>query len=146
MTNVGRAVEKDETQGFMKILVDAKTHEILGPAILGNGGDEAIHSIRDVMYARAPYTVIQSAAHVHPAVSGLHPYDAWRTAAALKWGVNASRAKVSAGHQFSDIGHLNHAGQPGRFHAKSLRPRRLQDFGRSGETWPGACVTVFAKS
>jgi pyruvate/2-oxoglutarate dehydrogenase complex dihydrolipoamide dehydrogenase (E3) component len=51
MTKVRRAVEKGETQGFMKIIVDAQTHEVLGAAILGTGGDEAIHSILDVMYA-----------------------------------------------------------------------------------------------
>ncbi len=73
MTKVGRAVEKGETQGFMKIMVDAETHEILGAAILGTGGDEAIHSILDVMYARAPYTVIQRAVHIHPTVSELIP-------------------------------------------------------------------------
>jgi len=73
MTKVGRAVEKGETQGFMKIMVDAGTHEILGAAILGTGGDEAIHSILDVMYARAPYTVIQRAMHIHPTVSELIP-------------------------------------------------------------------------
>ncbi len=69
MTKVGRAVEKGETQGFMKIIVDAQTHEILGAAILGTGGDEAIHSILDVMYAKAPYTVIQRAVHIPPTVS-----------------------------------------------------------------------------
>jgi len=73
MTKVGRAVEKGETQGFMKILVDAESHEILGAAILGTGGDEAIHSILDVMYAKAPYTVIQRAVHIHPTVSELIP-------------------------------------------------------------------------
>jgi pyruvate/2-oxoglutarate dehydrogenase complex dihydrolipoamide dehydrogenase (E3) component len=73
MTKVGRAVEKGETLGFMKIIVDAQTHEILGAAILGTGGDEAIHSILDVMYARAPYTVIQRAMHIHPTVSELIP-------------------------------------------------------------------------
>jgi len=73
MTEVLRAVEKGETQGFMKIMVDAQTHEILGAAILGTGGDEAIHSILDVMYARAPYTVIQRAVHIHPTVSELIP-------------------------------------------------------------------------
>jgi pyruvate/2-oxoglutarate dehydrogenase complex dihydrolipoamide dehydrogenase (E3) component len=73
MTKVGRAVEKGETQGFMKIIVDAQTHEILGAAILGTGGDEAIHSILDVMYAKAPYTVIQRAMHIHPTVSELIP-------------------------------------------------------------------------
>ena len=73
MTKVGRAVEKGETQGFMKILVDASTHEILGAAILGTGGDEAIHSILDVMYAKKPYTLIQRAMHIHPTVSELIP-------------------------------------------------------------------------
>jgi pyruvate/2-oxoglutarate dehydrogenase complex dihydrolipoamide dehydrogenase (E3) component len=73
MTRVGRAVEKSETQGFMKIVVDAGTHEILGAAILGTSGDEVIHSILDVMYAKAPYTVIQRAMHIHPTVSELIP-------------------------------------------------------------------------
>jgi pyruvate/2-oxoglutarate dehydrogenase complex dihydrolipoamide dehydrogenase (E3) component len=73
MTRVGRAVEKGETQGFMKIMVDAETRQILGAAILGTGGDEAIHSILDVMYAKAPYTVIQRAMHIHPTVSELIP-------------------------------------------------------------------------
>jgi pyruvate/2-oxoglutarate dehydrogenase complex dihydrolipoamide dehydrogenase (E3) component len=73
MTKVGRAVEKGETQGFMKILVDAETKRILGAAILGTGGDEVIHSILDVMYANAPYTVIQRAMHIHPTVSELVP-------------------------------------------------------------------------
>lgn len=73
MTKVGRAIEKGETQGFMKILVDAETHRILGAAILGVGGDEVIHSILDVMYAQAPYTVIQRAVHIHPTVSELVP-------------------------------------------------------------------------
>ncbi len=73
MTKVGRAVEKGESQGFMKILVDAQSKEILGAAILGTGGDEAIHSILDVMYAKAPYTTIQRAVHIHPTVSELIP-------------------------------------------------------------------------
>jgi pyruvate/2-oxoglutarate dehydrogenase complex dihydrolipoamide dehydrogenase (E3) component len=73
MTRVGRAVEKGETQGFMKIVVDAGTGEILGAAILGTGGDEAIHSILDVMYAKAPYQVIQRGVHIHPTVSELIP-------------------------------------------------------------------------
>jgi pyruvate/2-oxoglutarate dehydrogenase complex dihydrolipoamide dehydrogenase (E3) component len=73
MTKVSRAIEKGETQGFMKVLVDAGTHEILGAAILGVGGDEAIHSILDVMYAKKPYTVIQRAVHIHPTVSELIP-------------------------------------------------------------------------
>ena len=73
MTRVGRAVEKSETQGFMKILVDADTKAILGAAILGMAGDEVIHSILDVMYAKAPWTVIQRAVHIHPTVTELVP-------------------------------------------------------------------------
>ena len=73
MTKVSRAVEKGESQGFMKIVVDAETRQILGAAILGVGGDEVIHSILDVMYAKQPYTVIQRAMHIHPTVSELVP-------------------------------------------------------------------------
>ena len=73
MTQIGRAREKGETQGFMKILIDADTKEILGAAILGVGGDEVIHSILDVMYAKKPYTLIQRAVHIHPTVSELIP-------------------------------------------------------------------------
>jgi pyruvate/2-oxoglutarate dehydrogenase complex dihydrolipoamide dehydrogenase (E3) component len=73
MTRVSRAVEKGETQGFMKIAVDAETKEILGAAVLGVGGDEVIHSVLDAMYAKAPYTVIQRAMHIHPTVSELIP-------------------------------------------------------------------------
>ena len=73
MTRVGRAIEKSETQGFMKVLVDAETKLILGAAILGVGGDEVVHSLLDVMYARAPYTVVQRAVHIHPTVSELVP-------------------------------------------------------------------------
>jgi len=73
MTRVGRAVEKGETQGFMRIAVDAGTKEILGAALLGVGADEAIHCILDVMYAKAPYTVLQRAVHIHPTVAELIP-------------------------------------------------------------------------
>jgi pyruvate/2-oxoglutarate dehydrogenase complex dihydrolipoamide dehydrogenase (E3) component len=73
MTRVGRAVEKGETQGFMKVVVDAETHEILGAAILGVGGDEAIHGILDVMSAKAPYTTLSRTMHIHPTVSELIP-------------------------------------------------------------------------
>jgi len=73
MTRVKRAVEKGEAQGFMKVLVDADSHEILGAAILGLTGDEAVHGMLDVMYARAPYTTISRAVHIHPTVSELIP-------------------------------------------------------------------------
>jgi pyruvate/2-oxoglutarate dehydrogenase complex dihydrolipoamide dehydrogenase (E3) component len=73
MTRVARAIEKGETEGFIKVLVDATTKQILGASILGTGGDEAIHCIIDTMYARAPYTNIQRAVHIHPTVSELLP-------------------------------------------------------------------------
>ncbi len=73
MERVGRARERSETQGFMKILIDAETQRILGAAILGIGGDEVIHSVLDVMYADAPYTAIQRAVHIHPTVTELIP-------------------------------------------------------------------------
>ncbi len=73
MARVGRARERGETQGFMKVLIEARTDKILGAAILGIGGDEAIHSVLDVMYADAPYTAIQRAVHIHPTVSELIP-------------------------------------------------------------------------
>lgn len=73
MTRVSRAIEKGETEGFIKILVDANTKEFLGASILGTGGDEAIHCIIDTMYARAPYTTMQRAVHIHPTVSELLP-------------------------------------------------------------------------
>jgi len=73
MTQVGRAREKGETDGFMKILVDAETKKILGASLLGIECDEVIHSLLDVMYANAPYTVIQRAMHIHPTVTELIP-------------------------------------------------------------------------
>jgi pyruvate/2-oxoglutarate dehydrogenase complex dihydrolipoamide dehydrogenase (E3) component len=73
MTRVGRAREAGETQGFMKVLVDADSKELLGAAILGMSGDEVVHSLLDVMYARQPYTTIQRAMHIHPTVSELVP-------------------------------------------------------------------------
>jgi pyruvate/2-oxoglutarate dehydrogenase complex dihydrolipoamide dehydrogenase (E3) component len=73
MTRVSRAVEKGETRGLMKVLVDAKTDLILGAAIFGVGGDEAIHSVIDIMTAKAPYTALKRAVHIHPTVSELIP-------------------------------------------------------------------------
>jgi pyruvate/2-oxoglutarate dehydrogenase complex dihydrolipoamide dehydrogenase (E3) component len=73
MTKVGRAVEKGETQGFMKVVVDAETRQILGAAILGVGGDEAIHAILDVMSAKAPYTTLSRTMNIHPTVCELIP-------------------------------------------------------------------------
>ena len=73
MTRVGRAVEKGESAGFMRVVVDAQSHEILGASILGVGGDEVVHALLDVMYAKAPYTTISRAMHIHPTVSELVP-------------------------------------------------------------------------
>jgi pyruvate/2-oxoglutarate dehydrogenase complex dihydrolipoamide dehydrogenase (E3) component len=73
MSQVSRADEKGETQGFIKISVDAETKQILGAAILGVGGDEVIHVLLDAMYAKAPYTVIQRAMHIHPTVAEFLP-------------------------------------------------------------------------
>ena len=73
MTKVGRAVEKGETDGFMKVLADAETKEILGATILGTGGDEAIHCILTAMYARKPASLLQQSVHIHPTVAELIP-------------------------------------------------------------------------
>lgn len=73
MSGVARAVEKGETQGFIKIVVDADNDQILGAAILGAGGDEVVHGILDIMYAKAPSTTLRRAMHIHPTVSELIP-------------------------------------------------------------------------
>jgi pyruvate/2-oxoglutarate dehydrogenase complex dihydrolipoamide dehydrogenase (E3) component len=73
MSKVGRAIEKGETQGFIKVSVDAETKQILGAAILGTGGDEVVQVLLDVMYAKAPYTVVQRAMHIHPTVAEFLP-------------------------------------------------------------------------
>jgi pyruvate/2-oxoglutarate dehydrogenase complex dihydrolipoamide dehydrogenase (E3) component len=73
MEDVSRASEKGETEGFMKVLIDAESKLILGATFLGTSGDEAIHCVLDVMYAKAPYTVLQRAVHIHPTVSEFIP-------------------------------------------------------------------------
>jgi pyruvate/2-oxoglutarate dehydrogenase complex dihydrolipoamide dehydrogenase (E3) component len=73
MQRVGRAREAGETQGFMKVLVDADTQRIMGAAILGLNGDEVVHSLLAIMAADQPYTVISRAVHIHPTVSELVP-------------------------------------------------------------------------
>ena len=73
MTRVGRAVEKGETQGFMKIVVDARSREILGAAILGSTGDEVVQTLTDAMYAKLPSTAVQRGVRIHPTVSELIP-------------------------------------------------------------------------
>ena len=73
MSRVNRAVEKGETDGFMKVLVDAESRQLLGAAVLGPGGDEVVHSLLDLMYAKAPYDVARHAVHIHPTVAELIP-------------------------------------------------------------------------
>jgi pyruvate/2-oxoglutarate dehydrogenase complex dihydrolipoamide dehydrogenase (E3) component len=73
MTRVSRAVEKGESQGLMKVVVDNKSNAILGAAILGVGGDEAVHAVIDTMSANARYTTLRDTVHIHPTVSELIP-------------------------------------------------------------------------
>lgn len=73
MARVGRAIERGETQGFMKVIVDGKSNQLLGAAILGVNGDEAIHCLLDTMYAKAPYQTVTHAVHIHPTVAELIP-------------------------------------------------------------------------
>ena len=73
MSRVGRAREFGETRGFIKIVVDANSGEILGAAIIGLTGDETVHCLLDVMYAGKPYTTISRAVHIHPTVAELIP-------------------------------------------------------------------------
>jgi pyruvate/2-oxoglutarate dehydrogenase complex dihydrolipoamide dehydrogenase (E3) component len=73
MSRVSRAIEKGETQGFIKIAVDAESKHILGAAILGTGGDEVVQVLLDLMYAKAPYTIVQRAMHIHPTVAEFLP-------------------------------------------------------------------------
>ena len=73
MEDVGRAYERSETKGFMKIVADARTKRLLGAALLGIGGDEIVQGLLDLMYADAPYTVIQRAMHIHPTVYEMIP-------------------------------------------------------------------------
>ena len=73
MSHINRALEKGESLGFMKVLIDAESRQILGASLLGVGCDEAIHGLLDVMYAKAPYTTISRAVHIHPTVSELIP-------------------------------------------------------------------------
>ena len=73
MEEISRAFENGETEGFMKILVDADTKEILGASFLGTSGDETIHCVLDTMYAKAPYTLLQRAMHIHPTIAEFIP-------------------------------------------------------------------------
>jgi pyruvate/2-oxoglutarate dehydrogenase complex dihydrolipoamide dehydrogenase (E3) component len=73
MSRVGRAVERGETHGFLKVMADAETQLILGACLFGIECDEAVHSVLDLMYAKAPYTTMSRAMHIHPTVSELLP-------------------------------------------------------------------------
>jgi pyruvate/2-oxoglutarate dehydrogenase complex dihydrolipoamide dehydrogenase (E3) component len=73
MTSVGRARERGETKGFMKVVVDAESRRILGAAVLGVNGDEVVHAILDVMAAGLPYTAISRTMHIHPTVAEYLP-------------------------------------------------------------------------
>lgn len=106
MERVSRAYEKSETLGFMKILADQDSKEILGASILGLGGDEVIHSVLALMYAKAPYTVLQRAMYVHPTVSELLPtlvgdLKPLRSADAVEASAPATRARAAAGNRAS---------------------------------------------
>ena len=107
MARVGRARERSETQGFMKILVDAKTNKILGAAILAIG-DEVVHSLLNIMYADAPYTVIQCATHIHPTVTELIP-TLLGDLRPLAWGAKpvcpdyCTRLLYQLGHDLAEI-------------------------------------------
>jgi pyruvate/2-oxoglutarate dehydrogenase complex dihydrolipoamide dehydrogenase (E3) component len=74
MEDVGRAYERSETKGFMKVIVDAESKQLLGAALLGIEGDEVVQGLLDMMYAKQPYTVIQRAMHIHPTVYEMIPY------------------------------------------------------------------------
>ncbi len=73
MTRVSRAIEKGETAGFIKVLVDADSKQILGATVFGVGGDEAIHCILTAMYARQPASLLTHSVHIHPTVAELIP-------------------------------------------------------------------------
>ena len=73
MTRVSRAIEKGETFGFIKIMVDAESHQILGATIIGTGADEAIHCIVTAMYAKQPDWLLTHSMHIHPKVAELIP-------------------------------------------------------------------------
>ena len=73
MSRVGRAREFGETRGFIKVLVDADSHQILGASILGLSGDEVVQGLLDLMYAQQPCTVVSRAVHIHPTVAELLP-------------------------------------------------------------------------
>ena len=73
MKSIGRARERGETKGFMRVIVDAETKKVLGAAVLGTGGDEVVHTFLELMAAGAPYTTMARAVHLHPTVSEYLP-------------------------------------------------------------------------
>jgi len=84
MADVGRAFEMGETRGFLKLIVDGDDRQILGASLLGVGADEVVHTLLDLMYAKAPYTVLERAMHIHPTVSEMLPVLVSRLEPAVK--------------------------------------------------------------
>ena len=133
MTRVGRAVEKGETQGFMKVVVDAETEEILGAAILGVGGDEVIHSILDIMTAKKPYTAISRTMHIHPTVSELVPTMLQEMKPLDVADRPMSSCRVTMRHPLAEVVAGSHVGRdapgPVRRRRRSAHPRRARTRG-----------------
>jgi pyruvate/2-oxoglutarate dehydrogenase complex dihydrolipoamide dehydrogenase (E3) component len=69
MANIARAIERDETGGFMKLVVDAENDRILGAAILGSEGGELVQMLGALMLADVPYTVLKGAVYIHPTLA-----------------------------------------------------------------------------
>jgi pyruvate/2-oxoglutarate dehydrogenase complex dihydrolipoamide dehydrogenase (E3) component len=74
LADVARAYERSESKGFMKIIVDAGSRQVLGAALLGIEGDEIVQGLLDLMYAKGPFSVVQRAMHIHPTVYEMIPY------------------------------------------------------------------------
>lgn len=69
MTWVARAIERDETAGLMKLVVDAATDRILGAAVLATEGGELVHILEALMLAQAPYTLLKGSIYIHPTLA-----------------------------------------------------------------------------
>ena len=123
MSRVSRAVEKGETQGLMKIVADAESRQILGAAILGPGGDEAIHGIVDAMNARVPYTELAWAVPIHPTVSELIP-TVLRELKPLIDSRTSRRRRARRPAPSRRRDDRSGRGRAARAHARDARPRR----------------------
>ncbi|KAI1697994.1 pyridine nucleotide-disulfide oxidoreductase domain-containing protein [Ditylenchus destructor] len=132
MTRVGRAVEKGEDKGFIKILVDQETQAILGASILGVDGDEAIHSLLDVTVSKRPYTEVMNGVRIHPTVSELLPtvLQIARHAIAPAQGPSESDTRAAAADADAPCaGHADGGLRAGRPGAGDLELPGLQDRG-----------------